>query len=119
MMLMCVADILEEEINNDLLRGLLAFDATLGINLGPRSPTSYMGLLYRLAGEFNGEQGAQIFPEGGIPKLIETFYKSSTSAGVKFIFKNEAKNLIFENNKVTGIGTQNGEEFLLILFYHQ
>ena len=37
MMLMCVADILEEEINNDLLKGLLAFDATLGINLGPRS----------------------------------------------------------------------------------
>ena len=108
---MCVADILEEEINNDLLKGLLAFDATLGINLGPRSPTSYMGLLYRLAGEFNGAQGAQIFPEGGIPKLIETFYKSSTSAGVEFIFKNEAKNLIFENNKVTGIKTQNGEEF--------
>ena len=111
MMLMCVADILEEEINNDLLKGLLAFDATLGINLGPRSPTSYMGLLYRLAGEFNGAQGAQIFPEGGIPKLIETFYKSSTSAGVEFIFKNGAKNLIFENNKVTGIKTQNGEEF--------
>ena len=111
MMLMCVADILEEEINNDLLKGLLAFDATLGINLGPRSPTSYMGLLYRLAGEFNGAQGAQIFPEGGIPKLIETFYKSSTTAGVEFIFKNEAKNLIFENNKVTGIKTQNGEEF--------
>ena len=111
MMLMCVADILEEEINNDLLKGLLAFDATLGINLGPRSPTSYMGLLYRLAGEFNGAQGAQIFPEGGIPKLIETFYKSSTSAGVEFIFKNEAKKLIFENNSVTGIKTQNGEEF--------
>ena len=100
---MCVADILEEEINNDLMKGLLAFDATLGINLGPRSPSSYMGLLYRLAGEFNGAQGAQIFPEGGIPKLIETFYKSSTSAGVEFIFKNEAKNLIFDNNKVTGI----------------
>ena len=71
-----------------MLKGLLAFDATLGINLGPRSPTSYMGLLYRLAGEFNGAQGAQIFPEGGIPKLIETLYKSSRIAGVEFILKN-------------------------------
>ena len=82
---MCVADILEEEINNDLLKGLLAFDETLGINLGPRSPTSYMGLLYRLAGEFNGAQGAQIFPEGGIPKLIETFINQAQAQALVYI----------------------------------
>ena len=111
MVLMCVADVLEEEINNDLLKGLLSFDATLGINLGPRSPTSLMGLLYKLSGEVNGEQSSQIFPKGGIEKLVDTFYKSAIGSGVKIIFDQEVKNLIIENNKIQGVKTINGKEY--------
>ena len=111
MILMCVADVLEEEINNDLLKGLLSFDATLGINLGPRSPTSLMGLLYKLSGEVNGEQSSQIFPKGGIEKLVDTFYKSAIGSGVEIIFGQEVKNLIIENNKIQGVKTINGKEY--------
>ena len=111
MILMCVADVLEEEINDDLLKGLLSFDATLGINLGPRSPTSLMGLLYKLSGEVNGEQSSQIFPKGGIEKLIDTFYKSAIGSGVEVIFGQEVKNLIIENDKIFGVRTINGTEY--------
>ena len=38
-------------------RGLLAFDAVLGSHLGPRSPTSLLGLYYRLTGEMGGVPG--------------------------------------------------------------
>src|SRR6476620_3046914 len=38
-LLMNVADLLDEQLRDDRLKGLLAFDATLGSHLGPRSPT--------------------------------------------------------------------------------
>ncbi|MBN9251841.1 MAG: NAD(P)/FAD-dependent oxidoreductase, partial [Mesorhizobium sp.] len=39
-LLMNVADLLDEQLSDDRLKGLLAFDAVLGAHLGPRSPTS-------------------------------------------------------------------------------
>ena len=52
--LMNVADLLDEQLTDDRLKGLVAFDAVLGSHLGPRSPTSLLGLYYRLAGEIGG-----------------------------------------------------------------
>ena len=49
MITMCIADLLEEELETASLKGLISFDSTLGIKLGPRSPTSYLGLLYKLS----------------------------------------------------------------------
>lgn len=65
-LLMNVADFLDEQLEDDRLKGLLAFDATLGSHLGPRSPTSLLGLYYRLAGEIGGAPGAQVVPVGGM-----------------------------------------------------
>ena len=67
MLLMNVADVLDEQLADDRLKGLLAFDATLGSHLGPRSPTSLLGLYYRLAGEIGGAAGApDCCPSGGM-----------------------------------------------------
>ena len=52
--LMNVADLLDEQLTDNRLKGLVAFDAVLGSHLGPRSPTSLLGLYYRLAGEIGG-----------------------------------------------------------------
>jgi len=41
-LLMNVADLLDEQLRDDRLKGLLAFDAVLGAHLGPRSPTSLL-----------------------------------------------------------------------------
>jgi len=61
-LLMNVADFLDEQLQDNRLKGLLAFDATLGSHLGPRSPTSLLGLYYRLAGEIGGEAARRRFP---------------------------------------------------------
>ena len=50
-MLINVADVLDDELTDDRLKGLLAFDTVLGARLGPRSPNSLLLLLNRLAGE--------------------------------------------------------------------
>ena len=44
-----IADELEDNFENTLLQGLIAHDAVLGSNLGPRSPGSLINLLYRMA----------------------------------------------------------------------
>ena len=49
MALMCICDVVDEHISDERLKGLLAFDGTLGISLGPRSPTSLFGLYMKLA----------------------------------------------------------------------
>ncbi len=68
-LLMNVADLLDEQLADDRLKGLLAFDAVLGSHLGPRSPTSLLGLLYRLTGEIGGAAGAQVVPKGGMGRF--------------------------------------------------
>jgi len=72
MMLMNVADIADEYLSDDRLKGLVSFDATLGIHLGPRSPTSLLGLYYRLTGEANGAAGGQFVPRGGVAAVARS-----------------------------------------------
>ncbi|MGN6146851.1 MAG: phytoene desaturase family protein, partial [Mesorhizobium sp.] len=64
-LLMNVYDLLDEQLTDDRLKGLLAFDAVLGSHLGPRSPTSLLGLYYRLTGEIGGGPGGPKDPKGG------------------------------------------------------
>ena len=44
-----IADELEDNLSDNTLMGLLAHEAILGSNLGPRSPGSILSLLYRQA----------------------------------------------------------------------
>jgi phytoene dehydrogenase-like protein len=82
MLLMNVTDVLDEHLTDDRLRGLLAFDAVLGSHLGPRSPTSLLGLYHRLAGEVGGVPGGQALPKGGMGAVVQAIAKAwSRGAG--------------------------------------
>lgn len=82
MILMCVDDIGKDQLVDDRLRGLLAIDATMGAHLGPRSPTSALGLYYRLAGEVNGIMSGEVIPLGGPGAVIAVMERAAKSAGV-------------------------------------
>ena len=51
LMLINVADVLDDELKDERLKGVVAFDTVLGAHLGPRSPNSLLLLFNRLAGE--------------------------------------------------------------------
>lgn len=108
MILMCVADVADEALEDDRLKGLLSFDATLGIHLGPRSPTSLLGLYQRLAGEI---RGCQTVPKGGMGAVMSAFHNSAKSAGVKFEMSAKVARIQLENAKIKGIATNTGKEF--------
>jgi phytoene dehydrogenase-like protein len=109
-MLMNVADLLDEQLSDDRLKGLLAFEAVLGSHLGPRSPTSLLGLYYRLAGEIGGTPGAQMVPKGGMGEIVAAIAASAAKVG--FIVRTEAvvNKIRVLNGRANGVVLENAEE---------
>lgn len=108
--LMNVADLLDEQLTDDRLKGLVAFDAVLGSHLGPRSPTSLLGLYHRLAGEIGGRPGAQLVPKGGMGAVVAAMAASAAKAGVILRTDAVVKKIRVENGRTTGVALENGEE---------
>ncbi len=108
--LMNVADLLDEQLTDNRLKGLLAFDAVLGSHLGPRSPTSLLGLYYRLAGEVAGQPGAQLVPKGGMGEVVAAIAASAAKAGVSLRTNAPVNKIRVDNGRATGVVLENAEE---------
>ena len=111
MAMMCIADVLDETLSDDRLKGLLSFDATLGINLGPRSPTSLFGLYYRLASIETVQGHALCHSLSASQNLISTLYNSAKSAGVDFKFGENVSEIMVQNGAAIGVRTIGQTEF--------
>lgn len=109
MLLTNIADVVDEHLDDDRLKGLLAFDATLGIHLGPRSPTSIMGLYYRLAGSCLGARGGQIIPRGGMGAVTAHLASAARKAGVEIRTGVGVAAVTTERGRVAGIVLDCGE----------
>ena len=110
MLLMNVADVLDEHLECNRLRGLLAFDATLGSHLGPRSPTSLLGLYYRLAGEIAGAAGGQVIPAGGMGAVSAAIERAADSFGVMTRTGAPVARILIEKGRAVGVALAEGEE---------
>lgn len=109
LILINVADVLEEDLTDDRLKGLVAFDAVLGTHLGPRSPNSLMNLYYRLSGEVAGVAGAQAVPVGGMGALSEALGKAAVARGVDIRLGVRAATIVVEDDRATGVTLATGE----------
>ncbi|MDQ0475341.1 phytoene desaturase family protein [Labrys wisconsinensis] len=110
MVLMNVADVLEEEIASETLKGAVAFDAVLGTHLGPRSPNSLMTLYYRLAGESGGRQAALALPRGGMGAVSAALAAAAEASGAEIRLGARVARLIVENGAAAGVVLASGEE---------
>ncbi|MGE0500822.1 MAG: phytoene desaturase family protein [Rhizobiaceae bacterium] len=109
MVLMNVTDVLDEHLTDQRLRGMLAFDAVLGSHLGPRSPTSLLGLYWRLAGEAGGVPGAQIVPKGGMGAVVAAIAAAAKTAGVTVRAGAAVERILIEKGRATGVTLAGGE----------
>lgn len=103
-----VADLADDELSDDRLKGLLSFDAVLGSHLGPRSPTSLMGLYYRLAGDVDGHAGRLVLPGGGA--VVDAMLRAARAAGVTVRTGAEVARIRVSAGRATGIALAGGEE---------
>lgn len=111
---MNVADLLEEALETDLLRGALAFDAIVGTRLGPRSPDSVLTWLYRLAAEVgaarNGTVHGLAIPEGGMGSVSDALAKSAAAAGAELRMNAAVARIRVDDDRVSGVVLKSGEE---------
>jgi phytoene dehydrogenase-like protein len=112
MALMNVADIADEYLTDDRLKGLIAFDATLGIHLGPRSPTSLLGLYYRLTGEAGGVAGGQFVPKGGMAGVARAFEQAAVMAGAEIRLAAPVTRIVSDRGRATGVILASGETLM-------
>ena len=111
MVTMCIADLMEEELETSSLKGLISFDSTLGIKLGPRSPTSYLGLLYKLAQMKSSYKEKSLSIDGGVRSFIDALFKSAEDNGVEFVFNGKVSSVIISDSVATGVKLENGMEY--------
>lgn len=110
LLLINVYDVLEDELTHPLLKGVLAFDATLGSWLGPRSPNSLILLLDRMAGQVGGLQGALALPAGGVANVANAMASAARAAGVEIRTGASVSRILVESDKAAGIALAGGEE---------
>ncbi len=110
MVLMNIADVLDEEVGDDRLRAAVAFDAVLGTSLGPRSPNSLMTLFYRLAGQANGVQAATAQPRGGMGAIVAALSAAAKAAGVTIRTDAAVASILVEDDRAAGVVLASGEE---------
>ncbi len=77
-----IYDLLDEYIDNPLLKGALSLDAVLGSHMGPRSPNTVFTYLYRLLGQQYRFNGPALL-KGGMGQLGDVLLKSAQQLGVE------------------------------------
>ncbi|WP_374383466.1 phytoene desaturase family protein [Dongia sp.] len=106
-----VADLANDFFESDILKGLLGFEATLGVYLGPRSPNTVFNLLYRLASmDAKHGQGGHYLPQGGMGAVIDALVKAAKAAGVTIRTQAPVGRILIEKEQAVGVVLASGEE---------
>lgn len=100
LILINVHDVAEDELTDDRLRGLLAFDATLGAWVGPRSPNTLILYLDRLA-----RGPSPLVPVGGMGALVATL-----AGGLSVRCKARVARVLIDGERATGVELDTGEQ---------
>jgi phytoene dehydrogenase-like protein len=102
---MNIHDLLQDELSDPLLQGMLAFDAVLGSNYGPRSPGSVLTWLHRLAsGAASPSQ-----PRGGMGAVGAALARAATAAGAQVRTATAVRRILVEDDRACGVELAGGE----------
>ncbi len=105
-----IYDVLQEDFQSELLKGVMGFDAVLGSNMGPRSPNTVLTYLYRLTGQLHGNESAISVPAGGMGTVTSSLRAAAEAAGVEIRTDMPVKQVLLDVDTVTGIETNSGEQ---------
>jgi phytoene dehydrogenase-like protein len=102
-------DLMEEHFDSSQLQALLSVDSVLGSHMGPRTPNTVFGYLYRRAGEIMGHTGVgQV--KGGMGALAAAMAASARAAGVELRLGSRVKRIDTLNGRASGVTLASGEQ---------
>jgi phytoene dehydrogenase-like protein len=102
-------DLLTDHFESSLLKGALAFDATLGAEHGPRAPGTVLTLLHRWAGQARAGALAMAQPAGGMGAVTRALAAAAVAAGVQIRTASRAERILVEGDRACGVRLASGE----------
>ncbi len=107
--LLNAADILNDGLEDPLLKAALAWDALVGTHLAPRSPGGVLAWLYRLSGRAGGAAPLAL-PRGGVPGLVAALAASAKASGAELRTAAPVARILADADRVGGVVLASGEE---------
>jgi len=102
-------DLMEEHFDSPQLKALLSFDSLLGSRMGPRTPNTVFGYLYRRSGEVFGYTGAAQL-QGGMGALGDALAASARSRGVEIRLGAPVAGIDMRDGRAVGVTLESGEQ---------
>ncbi len=106
---MCVADLVNEFFEHELVRATLAARGIFGANLGPWSAGSALLFLLRAASDPHPGGSAE-FPRGGMGALAQAMAAAARGAGAEIRTGAGIRQILVKNGAATGVVLESGEE---------
>lgn len=101
-------DVMEENFDNEALKALLSFDGVLGAHMGPRSPNTVFGYLYRRVGDVHGYRGpAQV--KGGMGAVGSALADAAKALGVEIRTATSVAKINLRNGRAMGVTLATGD----------
>lgn len=107
---MNVNDLANDFFESAPVKGLLCFEGSLGLFLGPRSPSTVFNLLYRLSSMGRNGQGGFLLPKGGMGSVTQALAKTAQAAGVTIRTGAAVDHILIEKDIAAGVVLTTGEE---------
>jgi phytoene dehydrogenase-like protein len=104
------ADLANDYIDSDALKGLLAFESVFGLFLGPRSPSTVYNLLYRLASFGKHGLGGLHLPSGGMGSVTAALAAACRASKVELRANAPVQRVLMQGDCARGVILEGGEE---------
>ena len=102
-----IYDVMEENFENDLLKAAISLDSLLGSHMGPRSPNTVYGYLYRRMGDIYGFNGPAVV-RGGMGEVGEALGNAAKTAGVDIEVNAAVSKINVDVDRATGVTLADG-----------
>ncbi|MDG1310968.1 MAG: NAD(P)/FAD-dependent oxidoreductase [Porticoccaceae bacterium] len=102
-----IYDVMEENFDNELLKGAISLDSLLGSHMGPRSPNTVYGYLYRRMGDVFGYKGPAVV-KGGMGAVGEAMANAARAKGVDIQLGAAVSKINIDVDRATGVTLADG-----------
>jgi phytoene dehydrogenase-like protein len=103
-------DYLSAWFENDIIKSVLAYYASIGTFAGPRSPGTAYVIMHHLMGEHQGA-GGWGFIRGGMGAITASIARSGERFGMQVLPDAPVAEVLVTAGRVTGVRTTDGREF--------
>jgi phytoene dehydrogenase-like protein len=111
LMMMSVADILDDFFESPELKGVMSVSGVIGTWAGPRSPgTAFVMAHHKIGDVGDGQIGSWGFPEGGMGGVTQAMSRAAQHFGAQVLTEASVEKILVKDGRVAGVALQNGDE---------